>query len=267
MSKKTNIEDIKNTVKEKGYIILSDNIIYKNNKQKIDFIDKDGFLYNVSYNNLCKTKILDKYGKLNPYHIYNLNNFIKINKLKIKFADKDFLGTKQKVKFICSCGNEFYTTVNEFLYNNKNCCNECSKKEKWNINKINKYLKDNDINLTLLSSVYINIDELLDWKCKCRKVFKRSWKHIKDGFTQCKDCSNKSKSSLEKYVENELIKHKINYSTQYKFDDCKNIKILSFDFAIFDNKEEISLLIEVDGIQHFKSVGYFGGEETFQKNK
>lgn len=84
MSKKTNIENIKNTVKEKGYIILSDNIIYENKKQKIYFIDKDGFLYNVSYNNLCKAKILDKYGKLNPYHIYNIKNtYCKNNNIKL----------------------------------------------------------------------------------------------------------------------------------------------------------------------------------------
>ena len=40
---------------------------------------------------------------------------------------------------------------------------------------------------------------------------------------------------------------------------------LAFDFAIFDSYDNLLSLIEYDGEQHFKSMEYFGGEESFKK--
>lgn len=267
ISDKYTIEKLKETCNKKGYYFLTDDISYKNNKQKFDFIDKDGFLYYVSYNNLTRSKKLDKYGKLNPYHIYNLNNFIKINKLNVVLINEDFSGIREKVDFRCGCGNVFSTTINEFLYNNKNKCNICTKKERWNINRINQYIKDNKLNIEILSKQYKNNENLLEWKCSCGKTFIRSWNHVKQGFIKCKSCSNKEKSTLENKLEEQLIKNNINFKKQWKFKDCKNLKTLSFDFAILNNDNLLKILIECDGIQHFQPVDFFGGEESFKKSK
>lgn len=263
---KNNINSVIIASSKKGMKLLNENQIYRDNKQKFDFIDLDGFLYRTSYNNLTRRNILDKYCKKNPYHLYNLNNYIKINNIKSKIISEDFLGTKQVTEFQCGCGNLYTTTVNEFLYGNKQCCNCCSNKERWSIDSINKHLIKNGIELKLLSKEYENIDTILEWECKCENIFYRSWHHVKEGFTKCQHCTSKEGSSYEKMVELYLTDNGLNYRKQYKFPNCKNIFPLPFDFAIFSNGK-IQLLIECDGIQHFESVDIFGGKEKFEQRK
>lgn len=60
-----------------------------------------------------------------------------------------------------------------------------------------------------------------------------------------------------------LLKYKkINFITQFKFDDCIDIKPLPFDF--YFNIYGYDCVIEFDGLQHFKPIDYFGGEEAFK---
>jgi hypothetical protein len=53
------------------------------------------------------------------------------------------------------------------------------------------------------------------------------------------------------------------YEIQYTFNDCLNIKKLPFDFYL----PEYNICIEYDGEQHFRPIDYFGGLETFNKQK
>lgn len=57
-------------------------------------------------------------------------------------------------------------------------------------------------------------------------------------------------------TEDWLREHDIPYIREYKFDDCKNKRVLRFDFCVEWNGGKI--LIEVDGQQHF----YIGGWTT-----
>jgi very-short-patch-repair endonuclease len=50
---------------------------------------------------------------------------------------------------------------------------------------------------------------------------------------------------------------------EYKFNDCRNILPLPFDFYL----KNLNLLIEYDGRQHFEAVDLFGGEEGLKKRK
>lgn len=72
-------------------------------------------------------------------------------------------------------------------------------------------------------------------------------------------------SSLEREANIFFKSHNIKYYPQYKFDDCVDRKLLPFDFAFVIN-EKINCL-ELDGRQHFEPVEYFGGNNTFEKQK
>ena len=50
---------------------------------------------------------------------------------------------------------------------------------------------------------------------------------------------------------------------QKMFNDCKYISTLRFDFYLPTH----NVLIEFDGIHHYKSFDYFGGEKTFEETK
>lgn len=75
-------------------------------------------------------------------------------------------------------------------------------------------------------------------------------------------CPKCKESKGEKAISTYLSNNSINYISQYRFKNCKNIKELPFDFYIEDK-----LLIEFDGEQHFKPVKVFGGEDGFDKRK
>lgn len=80
-------------------------------------------------------------------------------------------------------------------------------------------------------------------------------------------CNNCTKSIGEETIREFLIKNNIIFKQQYKFDNCRGIKRkLPFDFAILNNNK-LKLLIEYQGIQHYKAVSGFGGEEQFKKQQ
>jgi len=66
---------------------------------------------------------------------------------------------------------------------------------------------------------------------------------IQDG-TNCPICNE---SKLEKRTRNTLEKYKVKYERQKRFDGCKDIIALPFDFYLPD----YNILIECQGIQHF----------------
>ena len=74
----------------------------------------------------------------------------------------------------------------------------------------------------------------------------------------CKYCQE---SRGERKIRTILKKLKINYIMQKKFSDCKNKRELPFDFYLPD----FNICIEYDGIQHFKSIEYFGGINGFEQ--
>lgn len=70
-------------------------------------------------------------------------------------------------------------------------------------------------------------------------------------------------SKLEALISQHLEDKEINFIPQKKFKDCKNIKLLPFDFYLPD----YNLLVEVQGQQHYMPIEHFGGDEAFEKLK
>jgi len=68
----------------------------------------------------------------------------------------------------------------------------------------------------------------------------------------------------ELYISRFLDLNSIKMEPQYSHSDCKYIRPLPFDFAIFNNQEQLQCLIEYDGEHHFKPVMHWGGEKAFK---
>src|SRR5690606_6725556 len=62
--------------------------------------------------------------------------------------------------------------------------------------------------------------------------------------------------SIRFYLTNKNIK----FESQKKFNDCKSIRKLPFDFYLPD----YNLCIEYDGIQHFEPIDFFGGINSYK---
>lgn len=78
----------------------------------------------------------------------------------------------------------------------------------------------------------------------------------------CKHCVN-NKSKGEFAIESYLNGNNIKNLFQYWFNECRNILPLPFDFYLPD----FNICIEFDGIQHFESVEFFGGNDKFNIRK
>ena len=76
-------------------------------------------------------------------------------------------------------------------------------------------------------------------------------------------CPICKESKGEKEIRNYLIENGVKYIPQYKFDDCRNIKPLPFDFYL----PELNMCIEYDGVQHFKVKSLFGGESGLKSRQ
>ena len=93
----------------------------------------------------------------------------------------------------------------------------------------------------------------------CKHLFNSTLSNIICG-NWCPHCKNKTETKL-------FIKMKEKYLslvTQFKREWCKRITYLPFDFCI----EELKIIIELDGIQHFKQVSNWSSpEEQFENDK
>jgi len=73
-------------------------------------------------------------------------------------------------------------------------------------------------------------------------------------------CSKCCCSRGETLISYFLNKKNINFIREKKFDECKDKNKLPFDFYLPD----YNMCIEYDGIQHFESIEYWGGEEKLK---
>ena len=61
----------------------------------------------------------------------------------------------------------------------------------------------------------------------------------------------------------------LNYKEEYSFPDLmgQNGHALRFDFAVFDDNDELEFLIQYQGIQHYKPKSVFGGMSGLRKQQ
>lgn len=123
-------------------------------------------------------------------------------------------------------------------------------KEKVNYCELIKYEDNNG---------FIHHRSIIKLKCSCGEIFETTRGNFTDrNKNRCDKCIflvSKGEDKIRAY----LVAQNIKYIRQYCFDDCRGVKRpLPFDFAIFDNKNNLMCLIEYDGKQHFEPVN-FGG--------
>ena len=112
---------------------------------------------------------------------------------------------------------------------------------------------------------YFNTNTKIKIICKkCKKIFEQSPnKHL-----QGKGCSycNFSKGELKCEEILEYIEYVKEVIPQFRFDNCRNIYPLPFDFKVILNNCKY-FLIEYQGIQHYESTTFFSHEklEDIQK--
>lgn len=110
------------------------------------------------------------------------------------------------------------------------------------------------------------------WYCECdcgEPCFVHSGDLVSGNTGSC-GCLQAGKSKLEVYVrqyfDGTKPKSFDRYESQVRFDDLRGISNgkLSYDFGLYDGNGNLECLIECQGMQHYKPVERFGGEEQFE---
>ena len=95
------------------------------------------------------------------------------------------------------------------------------------------------------------------WKCKCTcgNEIVVSGKNLKHQLSHSCGCIISYGENIIKQI---LQKNHINFQSQYSFNDLIGLKggLLRFDFAIFNNDNQIERLVEFQGEQHYIIEGY-----------
>lgn len=112
-------------------------------------------------------------------------------------------------------------------------------------------------NSVVVLGKYINARTPIKHKCK---ICEYEWETSPDSILHGHGCPRCIESNGEKDINEYLSMHSIKFIRQYTFVDCKNIKVLPFDFYL----PEYDMCIEYDGTQHFEPVEFFGGQKSFE---
>ena len=140
---------------------------------------------------------------------------------------------------------EFSTYITN-IKNNKGQC-PCCKGQYRTQYDLQKEVDNLQSHLEILE--YDNYSSPITCKCTlCGNIWKTFGVYLTQGHT----CPNCSKSKFELSVENVLKKSGLSYISQYKFEDCKDINCLPFDFYLSD----YNIAIEVDGEGHYQPIKY-----------
>ena len=169
---------------------------------------------------------------------------------------------KIRIKHL-KCGNIFKMNPVEFLSGQG--CPDCRyEKTTKTHEEFLKELKEVHGNNFEVLEEYKNSYTKINVKCnKCGIVYKKNPNGLLKGYG-CLNCTPINTSKGVSNIENYLIENNIKYLKEYIFDDCKHNGHLRFDFALFDNDNNLICLIEFDGEQHYRAVDFFGGKDKFK---
>lgn len=161
---------------------------------------------------------------------------------------EDYIDAHIKIKHKCSQGHIYKQTPNNHL--NGQGCPICGGTKRKTPKEYYSLCKDRGLDLPIED--YVNAQTKITHTCSRGHVYKqRPYSHL-NGYG-CPVC-NESKG--ERFIRNYLDKNDIKYIPQKKFCDLKDKTYLSYDFYL----PNYNILIEYQGIQHYKEKDFFGGE-------
>lgn len=178
----------------------------------------------------------------------------------IGFSDNTDLAGNPKVICQCKCGAIVERSKNSLFNTKYHSCEDCKEKlgtfKGLTEEEINNRIGQKFGRLTIIERTeeYAagGSEKLWLCKCDCGNYKKARYSMLKEGRVSSCGCLV---SKGEMKILSILQENNIPYKEQFSFDDLKSNynRKLKFDFAIFDDKQELQCLIEYQGIQHYDS--------------
>ena len=94
--------------------------------------------------------------------------------------------------------------------------------------------------------------KMLPWKCS-EPTCQHKWFAVIADRTKGSGCSQCNNSNMEIRCARHLTSIGESFIPQHKFEDCRHIRALSFDYFL----DRRNIAIELDGLQHFRMTSFF----------
>lgn len=198
-----------------------------------------------------ESKLLDKHSFINKAKQIHGN--------KYDYSKTEYLNSKSKVTIICPIHGDFEQKASGHL-SGKGCVKCFNENKLSNTSEfINKTKIVHGDKYDYSKTNYINDRTKVIITCPVHGDFTQKPSNHLQGQGCPKCCESKGEREIRQYLES----NGINYIPQHKFDDCKHILKLPFDFYL----PKYNTCIEYHGEQHYKPVKYFGGDDRFLKQQ
>ena len=262
LGKNWEYEEVKNYIENLEYELLSQE--YRVASDKLKLKCKEGHIFEMTFSKFkqgqgCKICANKRNGEKLKFSYMYVKEYIENHGYKL--LSDTYSSSKEKLMLQCPKGHMFEMTFENFKMGCR--CTVCFNLSRGNtLRHSYEYVKEyvENVGYRLLSKDYKNDTYKITLMCDVGHIFKISFAKFKHG-RRCPICSNKSNGEIR--IKEFLEKYKLNYTQQYKFDDCKFKNTLPFDFYLID----YNTLIEYDGIQHFEIIDFFGGFDGFVSTK
>lgn len=260
MVKNLRIENFINKAKEKHKNKYDySNVIYLNTKTKVKITCPEHGEFEQRPNDH-----LNGFGcsKCSGNKRLTTNEFIE--KAKERHGDKydyslvEYVNNKEKVKIICLIHGIYETKPNDHL-NSSGGCPKCHGRNKTTIEFINE---SNIIHFNKYCyelTKYENVFKKVKINCPIHGEFEQTPNNHLSG-SGCPICSESKGECEIRFI---LEGKKIKFIPQKRFPDCKHVYTLPFDFYLPD----LNTCIEFHGLQHYKPIKFFGGDNTLKKTQ
>lgn len=129
---------------------------------------------------------------------------------------------------------------------------------------VRNYFKINNYDCDIIENSGVERRGKFTFICECGRHYDCTLDEVLNSNKpriRCKSCTN-TISSGERAIMDWMKKNKIDYKYQYKFDDCRKTRQLSFDFYL----PKQNICIEFDGVFHYKRQPHIT-EEQFENQK
>ncbi len=245
-----------------------------------EFIDRVKLIHSdydysmVTYKSLStKIKVLDVYknehlirpdsllvgNRLNIKSVINkekylINFFNQIHDNKFNYEKLTYISSDNKIVITCKIHGNFTQTIHNHLKGKG--CPKCNGKNRTTEDIINDFIKTHGEKYDYSKVNYSGVKTKVKIVCPIHGEFEQSPEEHING-CGCPVCRE---SRGERQIRLFLIENNIKFIPQHKFDDCKYILKLPFDFYLPDH----NVCIEFNGEQHYKPVKFFGGVKNFE---
>ena len=171
-------------------------------------------------------------------------------------------GCKKKMKWKCKQGHEWDSTFDNIKQGK--WCSICKKCKKYTIEECQQVAKE--LGGECLSTKYINVKTLMEWKCSEGHTWDAVFTSIKNQNTWCPDCSKGKSEKLCRKILEELTQEKFPSVRPYFLKHYKT----GFNLELDGYCEKLQMAFEYHGVQHYKYFPNFfhkKGKYQFEEQK